>query len=348
MPFQPINFANIAPQGNPLAKDLVENLMHSVQSGFQLSKMPEQYEINKRSEMMKNALQEQKTNKIRKDLQNPFYGIPSGEGGQSVLFQKLMEDPNFAPAFKDLLEKKEIGNRNTESNIDFRNKLVATMDKGKATGIGKLGLELDEINNGTKPGSNGEIKLTPNEQKQMQGQWELKIQKETAQPDVLKRNLFASNIEKTLETFDPKDLFQYGGLQGQALLKIDQAKSAIGKPSDSFIKYEAAKTAVDVLADQVRQFYGTSITKGVRDDLKHLTNPSNWINNPTVSLAKYNSLKNILTKEMQTYRGAGESTAEYQGKGNSIIPPPFGTQEPTSLNKPPKKSPVDLSKYLPK
>ena len=43
MPFEPINFANIKPQGNPLFRDLLDNLMQ----GYQLGQVPAQLQRQK-------------------------------------------------------------------------------------------------------------------------------------------------------------------------------------------------------------------------------------------------------------------------------------------------------------
>lgn len=53
MPFQPINFANIKPQGNPFFRDLVENLA----TGYQAGQLPQQLERQRQKEELANAMQ---------------------------------------------------------------------------------------------------------------------------------------------------------------------------------------------------------------------------------------------------------------------------------------------------
>lgn len=53
MPFEPINFANIKPQGNPLFRDLLDNLMQ----GYQLGQVPAQLQRQKQKEELANAMQ---------------------------------------------------------------------------------------------------------------------------------------------------------------------------------------------------------------------------------------------------------------------------------------------------
>ena len=52
MAFNPINFANIAPQGNPFFRDLIENLA----TGYQAGQLPAQLERQRQKEEIANAL----------------------------------------------------------------------------------------------------------------------------------------------------------------------------------------------------------------------------------------------------------------------------------------------------
>jgi hypothetical protein len=54
MPFQPINFANIAPQGNPAFRDLIDNLA----SGYKAGQLPGQLARQKKQEEIANAMQQ--------------------------------------------------------------------------------------------------------------------------------------------------------------------------------------------------------------------------------------------------------------------------------------------------
>ena len=54
MPFKPIDFANIEPQGNPFFKDLISNLM----TGYKAAQVPSQLEREKKKEELANQMQE--------------------------------------------------------------------------------------------------------------------------------------------------------------------------------------------------------------------------------------------------------------------------------------------------
>ena len=53
MPFKPIDFANIEPQGNPFFRDLVENLS----TGYKAGQLPQQLERQRQKEELANAMQ---------------------------------------------------------------------------------------------------------------------------------------------------------------------------------------------------------------------------------------------------------------------------------------------------
>lgn len=347
MPFQPINFAAIPPQGNSFLRDLVPNLMNAIKGGMQLRQMPEQMERQAQSEELANQLNQLKVNeepqrfmnaaqaqqfkallqgaqanRMNKEINSPFYGLPPGDAGQAVAGRILKDRPEFAGAYADYVKNQDLNTANTQSNIAYRDKLVNTLDKARATPLGKSELELNEIKNGLMPGTDGKVKLTPDEQQVLQGQYELKMQKEVSDSDSRKRALFASNGDKTLDQINPKHLTYYSGVAGAAKLAKDQFNSALGKPSEDFMNYQKALTLSNLLAKQVRQFYGDSITPQIQEKLGVLTNPTSWKNDPKVAIENFNTFKDIFKKEKSTYRGALKNTKEFEGK-DETIPPPF-------------------------
>jgi hypothetical protein len=97
MPFQPMNYANIAPQGNPFIRDLVDNLA----SGYKSGQMPAQMDRKRQQEEIANAFQklllEEEPQKFKSQL---------GATGLSNALKKLqmekigMElDPNKKAAY---------------------------------------------------------------------------------------------------------------------------------------------------------------------------------------------------------------------------------------------------------
>ena len=53
MPFQPIDFARIDPQGNPFLRDFVQNLA----AGYKAGQLPQQLERQGEQERLANAMQ---------------------------------------------------------------------------------------------------------------------------------------------------------------------------------------------------------------------------------------------------------------------------------------------------
>jgi hypothetical protein len=81
MPFNPINFSNIAPQGNPFFRDLVENLS----TGYKAGQLPQQLERQRQKEELANAMQ-----KLLVEEQPQKFG-EEAEGRQlQNSFQKLL------------------------------------------------------------------------------------------------------------------------------------------------------------------------------------------------------------------------------------------------------------------
>jgi hypothetical protein len=81
MPFQPIDFANIKPQGNPFFRDLVENLA----TGYQAGQLPAQLARQKQKEELANAMQ-----KLLVEEQPQKFGEESQERQLHNAFQELL------------------------------------------------------------------------------------------------------------------------------------------------------------------------------------------------------------------------------------------------------------------
>jgi len=165
-------------------------------------------------------------------------------------------------------------------------------------------------NNSPSPVSQADLDNIPNQYASMR-------QKISTDSDTRKRNLFASNIEKTLQMIKPEDLAQYSGAKGQAALLYDKLASSAGEAPQRYINYSTAAQNADMLATQVRQFYGDSVQPAVQEKLASITNPASWKNDPNVTLAKYNELKKLLGNEIGTYRSALLNTSPYREPAQS-------------------------------
>jgi len=160
-------------------------------------------------------------------------------------------------------------------------------------------------------------------------QYELGVIKSTTDSDARKRARFAANIDKSYAQIDPQALSQYAGLLG-SLEKTGQAGLAsVGKESKNYDNYQKSLTAANLLASQIRQFYGDSIQPAMIARLELLTNPASWKNNPNLALQNFYQIKNLLNKEMQTYRDSLANTNVYKGQKSAA--PKVSRRTPSNI-----------------
>lgn len=210
-------------------------------------------------------------------------------------------------AFQQNLESKQVLN-------DYRKGLTETTQKRSSTNLGKLTQELSDIQKGFMPGTNGQVQLSPEMQRELEGQYKLQMQKSSSDTQARSRNLMASNIEKTLGNINTEDLTRYAGLKGTLKKGSEEAKAPLGKESKEYQDFVTSAKNAKLLAHQVRQFYGDSIQPSVLGALENMTNPATWKNNPKLAMKEFEALKKTLRQEMGTYRGALKNTSEYEGQ----------------------------------
>ncbi len=151
----------------------------------------------------------------------------------------------------------------------------------------------------------------------MLGQYNLQKQKVVSDTDARKKALFATNIDKTISNIDVDNLVQYGGLANNITKKIEEGKALTGNESESYDKYQKALTGAKLLAKQVRQFYGDSITPTIQEGLASLTDPATWRNNPRIAKLKFKQFTDILKSETQTYRDALRNTNVFESANSN-------------------------------
>lgn len=158
---------------------------------------------------------------------------------------------------------------------------------------------------------------------ELSDQYGLLRQKQTTDTQVRNRNLYATNIEKTLDRIDPTIFAYYTGPEGAMRFAKDKALGLAnnGKDMPSELKaYQRIyKVDVPVLSKQIRQFYGDSIQPIVAEKLNAITNPDSWDTNPQLALEQFDELKALMAVEIETYRDALKSTAIYKGNNKKNI-----------------------------
>jgi hypothetical protein len=335
MPFQPINFLNA--QILEPTKVFPDDLGQKMAQAYSLYKMPEKFaqesetakianafkqmEIkSKESQMermkellpiesgLKQAQTQDYLQKIEtnKRLQNSPLGflqhIAPGDAGvlQSIYEAEQSTDPiarNFA---KDLRRSFETNIANKQSIQNQRKIYADTRQYAISPTMTKLNTDLDDINSGFMPGTGKKQLISEDKQNELRSQYEAKLEKESEQTQIIQRRRYAANIEKTINSIDPKILTQYSGANG---LKRywEQVKAPFGQESSEYDSWSNMFNKAHMFATQVRQFYGESIQPSMREKLEKLTDPSGWISNPDLALSNYNSIVDILRKETSTY-----------------------------------------------
>jgi hypothetical protein len=340
MPFQPINFASIPPQGNPALRNAPTTFLDALKLAMQIRNAPVEYQRQGESEDLANqaaaynqspeqlkrkatsqdiidALHQAQIDKFKKADNDPYGGeIPPGDIGQAYWLSLLKKrvnpnDPNSSELYENANKVFNLDLKNKSILGDYRQNQSDTMDKKYSTPLGKTILEDEDIKNGFLPGTGRSIEITPEQKKELAGKYGLKIQKETTDSTARAKNLIAKNIENTFSQFDPNDLVQYSGIKGGFNKALDASSAAMGKIPENYQKHQNAITDINVLTDQIRQFYGTSIDPKVREELKSLANPERWYKDPQVALGQFNELKSLLRKELGTYQKATKSTDVY-------------------------------------
>lgn len=229
-----------------------------------------------------------------------------------------------SPEYKAAQNSLNLSNESTRSRSNYQNKLSDTLPIRYTTPEGRGFIEESNVSQGASPAGTpegqpvvpgGPVYKSPYEKNEdAAGQYQLERVKKNLPATVQQRNLSATNIEKTLDSIDPKALTQYGGYLGKLQQKGQEHLSGFNLESKNFDEYKDSKDAVDLLATQVRQFYGDSIQPIMLERLQKLSDPASWQTNPKLAKEIYSTTKNILEKEMQTYRDAARNANVYQGK----------------------------------
>lgn len=247
----------------------------------------------------------------------PFGGQLTGSAKEAyaleMMKQQLGED---SPAYQNAKRAYDLSLESQQGLNDYRKSLMGTANKRASTQLGKLDQEQQEVEQGYMPGTNGQVRISPEQKDQMLGQYQLQRQKLATDVDTRKKNLYATNIDKTLDNINVKDLTQFGGIAGGIVKKMQEGRALTGNENESYRRYHDSLTAAKLLAKQVRQFYSDSITPGIQEQLGMLTNPASWTNNPEIATRKFNTFKKILKQETETYRDATKNTKVFKGEAD--------------------------------
>lgn len=248
----------------------------------------------------------------------PFAGrqLP-GEAGKSLAVDMIKQQyGEQSPQYMMAKNAYDLEQQKAKQTMEYQRSLMGSQNKRSATPMGKMFMEMDEVENGFMPGTVNETgqgaPISEEQQKKLINQYREKMIKDITDPKLRERALFAKNMEKTINTLNPEFLTYYSGPKGQTKLAKDMTLSAAGKDVPKYKEYKKALTSAQTLTKQVRQFYGDSITPSVQEGLKNLANPTSWFENPQVAMARYNQFVNILDTEADTFFDALKDPSMYE------------------------------------
>lgn len=312
-------------------KSLMERLMKEKQIQNEAENRNATLALQQKELPSQIALREAQANQINQQSQQPFGGkmMPGPAGKALALFMIKQKYGENSSEYNEAKQLYDLENKRTQQTIDYQKSLMESQPKRYATQAGKSAQEQNEIEQGFMPGSTSTggkgIPLTPDQQEKLKGQYSLARLKTMTDSNVRQRILYSKNMEKTLNNLNVDDLTSYSGIKGTAELLKDKVEAQKGNISDRYLKYQQSLTAAETLAKQVRQFYGDSITAGVQEGLKQLTNPSTWREHPKVAKARFNAFKNILQTEAKTFTDAAKNSSIYEEEKEPAINPNLGT-----------------------
>lgn len=283
MPLQTFNFAS---PRRELDYSGIANLLPNFLQGYN-------------APLERKLLQQQAQNAQFMGPFNALTGAPKEYASLLALQNALGKEHPIAQGAERELQNRQM---NQLSIMENRGLNTATILKRAGTQTARIQDELREVDAGFYPGTNySQPIVSPEEQRFLKNQLTIQQQNVTSDAQTRQRLIYADNIEKTISAFNPEDLVQYSGVAGQVQKKIDQGKSLSGKEVENYTKYEDALTQASLLASQIRQFYGESISPSMRAHLEEITNPESWRLNPKVALSKFKGLQKTLNNEIGTF-----------------------------------------------
>lgn len=228
------------------------------------------------------------------------------------------EGRTFAPTNlgKLIQERDAIAAKNPNDPLIAQyDKAIKGMGSGRQyapSGLGKLYGELEQIQQGYLPGSNGSVELDPNEQQELIDRYNLQIQKHTTDSATRTTVLRGQNLLKSMTASNIDALVSYSGLEGGFNLKREQLNDAVGKPSEKYLQYLEAKQAVELEAKELRQFFGDSITPQTAEAIYKMTNATSLTRSPEAAKRMIQKSRDTIEKQIKTFSGALKSTEPYQ------------------------------------
>ena len=142
-------------------------------------------------------------------------------------------------------------------------------------------------------------------------------QKLISDEDARKRQRFAANVDNSFQFLNQSapDALSYSHIGGMADLAGDKVKSMMGNTPKRYQNYLNFKKNVDLIQNQLQQFYGTSITPEKGKEIHNLINSISVFTNPKQAKDTLRRVEQIYQKERDTYMKASKSPEIYTKQG---------------------------------
>lgn len=241
-------------------------------------------------------------------LRKAKFGNLQGSAAKLLSLRSLEEelgadDPTVKAAKEDYDLEVE-----SQKLTNARNRVLNdTAYQRMSTGDAKQLFEQREIENGYAPGtmySDRPVRLSPEEQEKLQAQYEARNSMKQADSATRQKKLAADTADITFKEIDVNALTKFSGISGAIEKKIKQGQSLTGQESKDYDAYQENLVKAEILADQLRTYFGTSVSPSNLKRIEKLTNPGDWKTSPQTAKKNFLSLKDLFEKESAVYRNA--------------------------------------------
>lgn len=321
MALQTFNPTGLAPQDTSLQSALgkeLDNAFKRVQNKQEPARFAQEQSLHHAQE--------------QNQMRQAQFGNLSGPAAKifsiRMLEQQLGADDPTVKAAKEELELEHESQKLTNARNQILND---TAYQRMSTPDAKRLFEEREVDAGYAPGtmmSDNPIRLTPEQQAEYKGQMTQQRKIKSTDSNARQKELVAENLDQTGELINVDELVKFSGLQGGLQKKIEQGKSLTGKESEAYKRFQENLVRAEVWADQIRNYFGGSVSPTMTKRLEELTNPSAWTRSPDAAKRNVLALKELLKIESQTYKKAanpGQTNAnQFAESVNNQQDDPFG------------------------
>lgn len=297
MGLNPLNFIG---KTTPYDNSGLENLPMKLLQAYQ---MPMKMEREQQEFDTANALKKAQANYYNKHADYYEKGGPNTGSGA------------LGGIGKDVRDLRDIKDKHGEDSPEYKQALALfdakTNNKFSPTALAKANKERNEVIEGYRPGTNQREKLTPEEQDELLGQYDLDIQKKGSDSGTRRQALAAVNVLKAFDQTNIDDLVRYSGPAGQAKLLKDKALDLAGSPPPEYVAHMRAVSQAELEAKELRQMLGDSIKENVAKKIEAMMNPSTAFKSPKIAKEQILSLRKTLRSQAENIAASLKSTKPY-------------------------------------